>query len=504
MTVLKVMKNNLNLFRADRNTSDAYKISRVVYLNIEKFLNTKNSNEFINLFKRYFKIPDTNIRRKFGTLLINCYDFKKGKFNKQIKIRSIFKDILLLLVYLFRCAIFARKNKKKNYYGIILYGIEDNKAVFRFSRLLSKFKKPLVVANKNFKTPNKKIKIEALSKLGSVSRNFFNNNFLTILILAIKTFNLSIKSRVNYIYFFNLIVLSIIKNQEFFERNRSKILMDERFYITCPIRNFYFKKFGGLTTSAPQKSICETCISFYIDTDIFFSLGIEKFSQIRALEFGGKIKKFIPAGSLFMEHDWYRTKRDFKNVPNTDIIVLGINTGRWFKINKINQKNYQYTYTNWIKKISLKYPKLNILIKHHESRWNNKFKKENDKEINFFKNTNVKVIFKTQSRNMSYSYLYKSKVAVSFGSTMILESLTLDKPSFYLDPNNNATNFYKGLNNLKNIKISRYSDFEKKMESIIFKKNKIKIKNVSSYCLKSDKVSDRIFKHLKKFNQKKK
>ena len=51
MTVLKVMKNNLNLFRADRNTSDAYKISRVVYLNIEKFLNTKNSNEFINLFK---------------------------------------------------------------------------------------------------------------------------------------------------------------------------------------------------------------------------------------------------------------------------------------------------------------------------------------------------------------------------------------------------------------------------------------------------------------------
>ena len=122
----------------------------------------------------------------------------------------------------------------------------------------------------------------------------------------------------------------------------------------------------------------------------------------------------------------------------------------------------------------------------------------------FFKNTNVKVIFKTQSRNMSYSYLYKSKVAVSFGSTMILESLTLNKPSFYLDPNNNATNFYKGLNNLKNIKISRYSDFEKKMESIIFKKNKIKIKNVSSYCLKSDKVSDRIFKHLKKFNQKKK
>ena len=466
------MKNNLNSFKVDRNIPDAYKISKIVYLTIEKFLHTKNSNEFINLFKKHFKIPDTSIRRKLGTLLINCYDFKKGKFDKKLKLGSILKDILLLLAYLFRCVFFAKKNIKINYYDIILCGVEDNKAIFRFSKLLNKFKQPLIVANKNFKTSNKKIKIETSPKLGGVSRKFFNNNFLTILIFAIKALHLSVKSGINYIYFFNMIISSIVKNQEFFERNRSKILMDERFYVTCPIRNFYFKKFGGLTTAVPQKSICETCISFYIETDIFFSLGTEKYSKKRTLEFGGKIKKFIPVGSLFMEHDWYRTKRDYKNVQKNDIIVLGINTGRWFKINKVNQKNYQYTYVSWIKKISLKYPKLNILIKHHESRWTKKFEKENHKEIDFFKNTNVRVIFKTQSKNMSYSYLAKSKVAVSFGSTMILESLTLGKPSFYLDPNNELTNFHKGLNNLKNIKISRYSDFEKKIENIIFKKKK--------------------------------
>ena len=54
--------------------------------------------------------------------------------------------------------------------------------------------------------------------------------------------------------------------------------MEERFYRTCSLRNFYFKKFGGKITSTPQKNIVETSISFFIDTDIFFSLGDEKFS----------------------------------------------------------------------------------------------------------------------------------------------------------------------------------------------------------------------------------
>ena len=46
--------------------------------------------------------------------------------------------------------------------------------------------------------------------------------------------------------------------------------MEDRFYNTCPIRNFYFKKFGGILTTTPQKNILETCVSFYIDIDIFF------------------------------------------------------------------------------------------------------------------------------------------------------------------------------------------------------------------------------------------
>jgi len=57
------MKNNINLFKTDRNISDKYKISKSINLNIKKFLHSKNYNEFINLFKKYFKLQSENVKK---------------------------------------------------------------------------------------------------------------------------------------------------------------------------------------------------------------------------------------------------------------------------------------------------------------------------------------------------------------------------------------------------------------------------------------------------------
>ena len=51
--------------------------------------------------------------------------------------------------------------------------------------------------------------------------------------------------------------------------------MEDEFYNTCSIRNYFFKKFGGKVTSTPQKNIVDTCISLFLDTDIFFHLGMK-------------------------------------------------------------------------------------------------------------------------------------------------------------------------------------------------------------------------------------
>ena len=76
-----------------------------------------------------------------------------------------------------------------------------------------------------------------------------------------------------------------------------------------------YQGFEQPTDPSPQKNILETCISYYIDIDIFFSLAEEKYSAQRIKNLGGNVRKVVPVGSFFLEHDWYRKKKDqeFKN-----------------------------------------------------------------------------------------------------------------------------------------------------------------------------------------------
>ena len=111
-------------------------------------------------------------------------------------------------------------------------------------------------------------------------------------------------------------------------------------------------------------------------------------------------------------------------------------------------------------------PNYSILIKHHGNLNNN----ENEKI--FFKDTNVKTQIKTKSVNASYGFLEKSKIAFSFGSTMILEGIGNENECFYLDPNLQTTCFFKGLNNLSKIRIKNYQEFRDKIVEVTNSKRK--------------------------------
>ena len=128
-----------------------------------------------------------------------------------------------------------------------------------------------------------------------------------------------------------------------------------------------------------QKKIIESCISCFIDIDIFFSLGDEKESKNKLIKLGGRVGETYPVGSMFMEHDWYRKKNDDLKVLSSDVLILGLNPNTWMEVNNINNKNYNNTYLEWIKNLSLSFPDLKILIKHHNNLSNN------DNEISFLK-----------------------------------------------------------------------------------------------------------------------
>ena len=247
-----------------------------------------------------------------------------------------------------------------------------------------------------------------------------------------------------------------------------------------------------MVTACFQKNICEFTISFYIYIDVFFSLGKEVPKICN--ELGGQIKKFVPVGSLFMENAWYNKKKDLSKIPDIDILFAGsshTHAPNRLYIDRHHYKNY-YDQIHWTRKISDFFPKYNIILKHHDPY------KGDEKEDQIFNGSSIKVVFKSESINSSYAYLYKAKQTYAFVSTLILEGLSMGKKCFFIDPNFQNIAFFKNLKRTKNLRMGSFNQLKKNIIKNSKKSRKIKIKNTNFYCLKSDKVSERAINFFKK------
>lgn len=485
------MEKIIKKFRINKKNKNSYQISITILNLINNFTKSKNSLILIQELSEIFNIPKKVLILKYKKLLYNQIDYKTGTFSNKIidNYTYFFKEILKSF-FLMLNVLFSFKKKGHENFDFILHGVDGHKSFDRYKLLLKKFKKPLVISKKKLNFKEKNICIKNSNFLFIVSDDLINRKKIFIIKLFLKIILISFKYNFNYLYFFNLTVYSIFKNYKLFESNRGKYFMEDRFYNTCPIRNYYFKKFGGILTSTPQKNIMETTISFFIDTDIFFSLGDEKFSLKRIKKLGGNLKKIVPVGSFFLEHEWHKTKKDQKIIPNIDVLFTGINPNDWLYLNDINYYNNNL-YKVWIKKISNIYPNLSIKIKNHGNF------KGNEIEKKFFKNTNVEVL-DNKSINASYGYMNKSKIIFSLGSTTILEAISMNKPGYFIDPSSNSKNFFYGLKNLEKIRVKNLSELSQiiKEKLVLLKKQKI-IKD--QYCLKSDNVSKKVFNFFRNF-----
>lgn len=458
-----------------------------------------NLHKFQSLSKKFSEItgiPLNVILKKNKQILNSNFDYRIGSFNQNFKTYKIFYSAIqffLIIVLSF----FSRKNSStKINTDIILIDVDSVRDYERYSKLLDKFNSAIVFFNYNNDVNtdkikyNKKLKFFNFKNNHYLNHNFLKKKYLKLFSFWIKLFFISINLKFNFFHFFSILLFSSCKNSGIFQMYSSKYLIQDRFYRTCPIRNFFFKKYGGLATCCTQKNIIESCISCFIDIDIFFSLGNEKESKFKLTKLGGRIDETYPAGSIFMEHDWYRKKNDHSKVLSSDVLILGLNPNTWSEVNHVNNENYNKTYLEWIKNLSLEFPDLKILIKHHNNLSNN------NNEVSFFKGTKVKSIIKTESENYSYGFLEKSKIAFSFGSTMILEGVGNGKNCFFIDPDFKSTCFFEDLKNLDILRISNYSDFKKIIIKYLINKNNFEIDNIEKFCLKSDKVSDKIFNYL--------
>ena len=311
------------------------------------------------------------------------------------------------------------------------------------------------------------------------------------MLLGFKIFYISLKKKINFFSIFNLLVYDILKSNHIFSKIKGKFFITQKFYNTSPVFNYYFKKNGGKITSCTQKNILSQSLSLFVFTDIMFTYGKEQGKICNQL--GGKIKKFIPAGSLFMETKWCQKKKDLKNVPKSDILILGQNT--LYNTRHYNNNNYEKDfyeiYLDWLIKLSNDFPHKKIIYKFHD------YPIVDPGVIKKIKNTNINILIKDKSINSSYAYPFRSKLVLSFASSMVVELLGNNKLAYYLDPGLRGDQWFRDIKKLKNFRIGNYE----KLKKIIIQKKKPSIKFKNFLCLDSKHTSEIIFKSFKKMEK---
>ncbi len=472
----------------------AFKKVKKINNKIKNNIKESNLRFLIYKFSEIFKIPKFVVENEVKQIISRNYDYKNDKILKIKSFKNFIQNffftlgisILILITFFFK-----KKITKRKKFEIIIDGAIKEYEAFHFNEIAKNFKKVCFLSKKNF-LKNKNIYYFNYQNffITNNSYSFFVRlKFLYFVFLVLISSIIYLK---NFYFIFFDLIYKLLKYNFVFNSVISKSYIQSKFYDTSALKNYLFKTNGGKITSCTQKNLLEVGLSSFIYTDVFFSIGKNTGNLLKKLD--GNCKKIFPVGSLYMEADWFKKRKDLKKVEKVDLLIVGINTVlRHYKlhITESFDKNY-YKFIKWAAIFSKKFPKLKIVIKHHGNF------PHDPKEHAIIKNSNIKIQVTNKSINGSYAYAFKSKVLCSFGSTMIFELLGHNIPGFYVDPNYENQQFFELLPQSKKWRLNTYNKFEKKILKAIQRK-KFEIKNKDYYCLNSKNVSTRISSFLKKY-----
>ena len=440
---LKIVKNLVNFIINYLSNNSIYK---KLFLSLSLILN----------------IPEKILEKRSRQILFKSYEFEKKRFNKYYDIIYVFSDFFKLFGFLilFLITTFFFKKKKIKNVEIICDNIHSQEDLKQHETFSNYFKSTLLVGYKELKTKNKKISFINIKKKFFSHTDFsFSDRFL-LLLFSIKLFIYSLYCRFNFFYIFKFLIYDFIKYKRLYSEYNGKYYFNYRFYDTNILQNYLFKTHGGLKASCYQKNICILSLSCFVYTDIFFSLGKNQGEICNKL--GGEIKTFKPVGSFYMEGKWFKQKKDILNLPKIDILVIGINAP-WPRgcINDDFHISYYEKFLPWILKISKDFPNKNIYYKHHPNFVGD------SRESKILANSNIKIFVDDKNQNGTYGWAFKSKIILSFASTMIVELLGNNKEAFFIDPDGINSQWYYGIKKINKYKINSYKNLKKIIESKI-------------------------------------
>jgi hypothetical protein len=486
------MKVNFLKFKHSRD-EDYKTTADNIYNLINEFSDSEDLKKFYTYFKSKYNLPEFVIKQTLKQYLAKSYLLKSAKFKKNLELKKIPISILKYsaLIYGF---FFFKRDKKTNNFKIIIDYITSSAELKRFTKLMNLFgnKNVLCISRdveikenefSNYTIYNKK-KFRDINISYLIKSAFFELFYGIWLVLYV-----SFKMRVNLLPISLHIIHNYLSFKSLFDSYNAMLLIQEKHYNTEPIKNYLFKKSGGILTSSLQKNIIQADpIFFYIDIDKLFTLGESGYERV--FEYGGRIESIEPVGSLFMEHYWFDKKKEIKK--EYDIVIIGINTSNAYE-RLDSYSNFiedYYSLYKWTVKFSEEHLDLNIALIHHASAGRDVI------EEKILSNSKIKVLNKNLN---SYEVAFSSKIAISYGSTMGYELNAHNLPTFFVDPGLRCSFLPKyGDNCIDEMRLRSYEEFKNTLKSALEKKisyNYSKI-NQNKLCINSMDVSNQIYKHL--------
>jgi hypothetical protein len=482
---------DIDLINYSHDRHNNYKITANEIFNlVNLYTNQKELNSLYKYFEEKYQLPEKVVKQKIRQQISRSYLYRSGKFNPKLGLKGIPKSFLMYGA-LFYALFFSKRKPSVNNFKLIVDGISDGAIDINFFKKLVSLvgkKEVLFLINKGFNLEkdfskynlfnNKRFHcINLLDLIKSLYYEFFIGIWVVL--------KVSIQTRVNLFPAALQIIHSYLTYKAIFESNRADYLIQLKHYETDPVKNYLFKRSGGIAATTLQKNIIQADpIFFYLDADIFFSLGDDGFSRI--FEYGGRIDCVQPVGSLFMETNWFNQKLTYEK--KYDVAILGINGSKGYeRLDSFKEfMSDYYSIYQWAIKLSIERPEYNIVLIHHTSA-------EKDYiEENMLAESNIKVIDKMQN---SYEVGFSSKCAITYGSTMGYELNAHNLPTFFIDPGYRCSLLpERGAEYIDKMRIDSYEKFYKSITKIIDYNqiNTIRKDDVNKWCLESSQVSNRI------------
>jgi hypothetical protein len=457
---------------------------------IDDIVESQKYVSFIKQCSIALSVPEVIIQKKIKLLLSNKFNYKTFSFTKSNLFLSFYYSTkilikLIILIILSKIYIFKLPKKKVD---IIIENIE-NEDSFNYFAKLSKSKKKIFVISKSKLFFFKKDQIDSIHNIFIPFKKNSISNTRFLFHIIFKNYFKDVNSVFSLNEHLLLILFSYLKNIGKFNYISSKYLLFTKIYWSCPMQNFLFKKSGGKKIITTQTHVPEHSISLFKDIDTLCSWGTTKDIKKKLERLGGKVNKVLPIGSLKMEYELAK-KNNINKMPRIDVLIIGVNLANYIRTSRDIKKNY-YLFLEWMKSLSLKYKKLNFIYKHHTS-----FIRKGDVlEDKILKNSRIKRIILDKEFN-SYDYLKKSRLAFSFCSSMVLESVALGKHCFFVDPNNASQTFFKNLNYVNCLKINNKNKLEKMISNNINLKRVVKRAQRKLYCYPPENTTKRLIKIL--------